>query len=443
MYIKLALRNVKRSIADYLLYITTMTLLLAVMAVSIFLASFSSAAGFQAASLPLIITIILIVLVSRINRFMLQERAKEFASYLLLGMNRIKLSQVFFMEFFFIGIICLILGCMIGAGVFIMFCTHLSTPAAAFEVSSSSLFGNLLHVFLYFCLIEIFALFPIRRNISSMQIRNLMKEKNRIHYHETKFRSNFWKRVFLLSFAALIGCLFLIVFLPEEKGDMLISIIIIPLAVSVYAFYEGIFQAFIQKRREKTETIYQGNRLFLLSKILAGGKQEPVMSTVFCMCLFSALMSFLFGVLMFQDSIAVFDSFTQRWMGFVQISLSIIFIIIYFSVLSLQTLIELHQEKADIKIMHCMGKTPSQLLGMFIEQMLLKLLYPAIFALFLLLVCLPLVNEKLNGLLPLAVRNISNNIALVFLGCFVLIFFCYFLTLSVMGKRTITRLLRQ
>lgn len=92
MYLKLAFRNAKRSITNYLLYITTMIILVAIMTVSNGIAITGKAQGFQTVSLPLLITLILVILAGYINSFMLKERAKEFANYLLLGMERNNLS---------------------------------------------------------------------------------------------------------------------------------------------------------------------------------------------------------------------------------------------------------------------------------------------------------------------------------------------------------------
>ena len=85
MYLKLAIRNAKRSVMDYLLYITSMIILLTIMQISNCIAVMGKMqAGLHTTSLPVLITIILVVLVEYMNRFMLKQRAKEFSNYLLL-----------------------------------------------------------------------------------------------------------------------------------------------------------------------------------------------------------------------------------------------------------------------------------------------------------------------------------------------------------------------
>ena len=96
MYLKLALRNTKRSLFDYLLYISSMVMLTSIIFLSNSIADWGDMqAGFQTMALPLLIVMIMAVLVNYINHFIIRQRAKEFATYMLLGMEKDKLSLVF------------------------------------------------------------------------------------------------------------------------------------------------------------------------------------------------------------------------------------------------------------------------------------------------------------------------------------------------------------
>ncbi len=70
MYWKLSIRNARRSFKNYLLYIVTMTVLLAVMEVSNCIAVMAGFSDFQTASLPLLIIVIQIILVGYIDTFL-------------------------------------------------------------------------------------------------------------------------------------------------------------------------------------------------------------------------------------------------------------------------------------------------------------------------------------------------------------------------------------
>lgn len=177
MYAKLALRNAKRSIFNYLLYITTMTILIAVMYVSNGIAIWGNVqAGFQTASLPLLIFVIMVALVNYINTFMMKQRAKEFANYLLLGMEKRKLSQMFLLEFCVIGIMCFILGGLIGTTAYFMF---FSNALHAAEIKLTQTIQTVLQTFFLFCIVEILSAIRMRRKIYKLQISELMNENRR------------------------------------------------------------------------------------------------------------------------------------------------------------------------------------------------------------------------------------------------------------------------
>ena len=177
MYYKLAFRNAKRSIFDYLLYITTMTILIAVMCVSNCIAVFGDMqAGFQTTSLPLLIVLIMVALVNYINIFMLKQRAKEFATYLLLGMEKSKLSQMFLLEFCFIGVVCFFLGSLIGASVYIAVFSYALQSA---EIHLFLIAKSILHTLFFFVIVEILSVFHMRQKIFKLQIHELMNEKRR------------------------------------------------------------------------------------------------------------------------------------------------------------------------------------------------------------------------------------------------------------------------
>lgn len=72
MYLKLSIRNAKRSFINYLLYVVTMTVLLAIIEVSNCITIIGESAGFQVFSLPLLIAAIQIVLVGYIDLFLLK-----------------------------------------------------------------------------------------------------------------------------------------------------------------------------------------------------------------------------------------------------------------------------------------------------------------------------------------------------------------------------------
>ncbi len=99
--------------------------------------------------LPLLIVMIMAVMVNYINHFIIRQRAKEFATYMLLGMEKDKLSLVFLIELSVIGLVCFLLCAALGTGIFSA------------------------------CCVEILSIFFMKRKIYKLQIVELIREKQR------------------------------------------------------------------------------------------------------------------------------------------------------------------------------------------------------------------------------------------------------------------------
>lgn len=167
MYFKLSVRNAKRSFTNYLLYIVTMTTLSAIMEISNCIAIVGKAAGFQAFSFPMLITFIQIALVGYINAFMLKQRAKEFANYLLLGMKKGRLTSLFLCEILLIGFFCLLAGTTIGFALYAFFCFSISFQDM--KVDGFLYVKSLFHTFSYFCLVEMISAFQLKHRFDRLQ----------------------------------------------------------------------------------------------------------------------------------------------------------------------------------------------------------------------------------------------------------------------------------
>ncbi len=126
MYLKLALRNIKRSAEDYVIYFATITLI--VMLMYSFLAlgfsddivSMSENMSMLTAGIvvfSVIVTLISSYIVSYAVQFMLRQRKKEFAIYELLGMEIGTIQKLFFIENGIIGVFAFGIGLLSGTGI--------------------------------------------------------------------------------------------------------------------------------------------------------------------------------------------------------------------------------------------------------------------------------------------------------------------------------------
>lgn len=120
----------------------------------------------------------------------------------------------------------------------------------------------------------------------------------------------------------------------------------------------------------------------------------------------------------------LFSPIEQQWMGFLQISMCIIFIVIYFSILSLLQVVELKQQAKSIRILHYMGKSQNELKKLIKKQTLAKLFIPTFMCFILLMIGTPFVNDKLNN--TLAMNNELLKAVGLFVVCFAVLYLCYF-----------------
>ena len=112
MFGKLAFRNVRRSARDYLVYVLTMTFIVALMFAfnsiifSRDIQKMYEFAGMMAAMIGIATFFIVLIVAWLINymvRFMLEKRSREFGIYLLIGMKKKQVSRLYMRENVLLG----------------------------------------------------------------------------------------------------------------------------------------------------------------------------------------------------------------------------------------------------------------------------------------------------------------------------------------------------
>ncbi len=123
MYAKLALRNIQRSMKDYIIYFVTITLTAALMysflalGLSSDIISMSENMSMLTSGilgLSVLVAFIASFVIDYAVRFMLTQRKKEFATYELLGMENRSIQKLFFIENSIIGLLAFLLGILSG-----------------------------------------------------------------------------------------------------------------------------------------------------------------------------------------------------------------------------------------------------------------------------------------------------------------------------------------
>ena len=125
MYAKLALRNVRRTARDYLIYVVTL-----VLSVGMFYGFFSLVSPYYNATLPVpihldvlkkmmriavpLVGLFVVFLMSYVNSYMLRRKQKEFAIETIIGMEQKTVAFLFFLETSVMGAAAILLGVLLG-----------------------------------------------------------------------------------------------------------------------------------------------------------------------------------------------------------------------------------------------------------------------------------------------------------------------------------------
>ena len=183
MLFKLALRNIVKSVRDYIVYFATLVLGVAVFYVFNALDSQTVMLVFSNDTLEILniiaeamsivsvfVSFILGFLVVYASGFLMKRRKKEFGLYLLLGMGKTKVSAILLIETILIGIISLITGLLVGIGasqgmsIVVANMFDADMTAFHFTVSKSAITKTLVYFAVIFLVVMIFQVFAVGKN---------------------------------------------------------------------------------------------------------------------------------------------------------------------------------------------------------------------------------------------------------------------------------------
>ena len=391
MYLKLSVRNALRSGRDYLIYTVTLTVLTAVMALSGLVSAAGGRAGLETASLPLLVTLIMAVLMRYVNRFILRQRAREFACYLLLGMGRGQLAGMFFLESFLMGCTCFAVGTPLGLGLGALLFSLLLPGGTA--VAAQSALHAAAETGGYFLVISLLSLLGTAGMIRRLEIRELMQEERR-NLSPGRGTGRGWAAVAAASALLLAAMLAGIALLPDGSGNALVSLVSLPLLTLAVSFYRAVYALGSAYRR--AGRLLAGDRLYLAGQYLAGGASGAVMNSVLFLCLVFCAAAFLFGGVMLAPGHVWMEPGMQRWMGFLQLCICVIFGVLYFAVLSLRRVVEVQRERRGIRILRRLGKSEGQIRRLLAKQIGLAFSTPLALFFPLLAATVPLVGDKMG-----------------------------------------------
>ncbi|MGN1013962.1 MAG: FtsX-like permease family protein [Butyricicoccus sp.] len=213
MFVKLALRNVRRQLRSYLIYFVTVALSIALMfAVNSLsysdrireLSEISSDMRTMFTMVTVLSSLVTALVLSYATGFMLKLRKKEFGMYLTLGMTRRNIQTLFACETGILSFLAMLAG--MGAGLVIfqlvvaLFASIMDMP---FAISAYSVQGILLTLVVSLGLFLLSSLASLRY-LKKVTVSELLKEENA---ERTERHPVLWCVVSSLLLAGFIGCL--------------------------------------------------------------------------------------------------------------------------------------------------------------------------------------------------------------------------------------------
>ncbi len=247
MLSKLAFRNAKRSIKDYVIYLITVTLAFSLIFAFNLVGSSKEVLGLSDVmnnfkySMYIVNVFIVIVVCFLINytiKFMFSKRSKEFGTYMILGIKKKQISNLFTLENIILGFFSLIISIPIGY-IFSLFMSFIIV--SIFELPNSVKIdfnlNSVLLLLLYFLVIYIFVLFLARKRIKKMKIYDLLyydKQNEKIKKSNNKIRNIIFIISLILGISALVLFSNQFTGVGQEPSMFIIFICLILAIISIY-----------------------------------------------------------------------------------------------------------------------------------------------------------------------------------------------------------------
>lgn len=269
---KLSYRNMKRSAKDYLVYMLTMTLVVALLYAfgslifqngleQYFSMKLQGLMGVMIGLATFFIMLIVSWLINYMVKFMLERRSAEFGIYLLLGMKKRTIAGLYIRENFLLGGVSFLIGTAVGILLQqVLMAVMFSMVQMEYRLSIAPDGRTMLMAAVCFGGCYLLALFRCKRKFKKMNIQALMNAKRRNEEirekHEHRKQLLFPLSVFfILLFWKMFGRL---------ASTQQVMYFLIGLVVTIYLFYLGLSAFVICYVRKGGAAVYKGQNLFLL-----------------------------------------------------------------------------------------------------------------------------------------------------------------------------------
>lgn len=299
MFYKLALNNVKKSLRDYAIYFITLTFGVCIFYVFNSIESQQSAMIMSESKkdimqvltmmigyISVFISIILGFLILFANKFLIKRRKKELGIYMILGMQKSKISKMIILETIIIGIFSLIIGLI--AGVLISQGLSVFT-AKLFEADMSMFtfifsFDAFVKSIIYFGIIYLIVMIFNAISISKYKLINLI---NASKQNETFKMKKLWISVVL--FIVSIICIGIAYYLIIQNGMLMLNAqfaaSLIFGAVGTFLFFMSLSGFLLRIVKSSKKVYFSGLNMFVLRQINSKINTTFISMSVICLML--------------------------------------------------------------------------------------------------------------------------------------------------------------
>lgn len=216
-----------------------------------------------------------------------------------------------------------------------------------------------------------------------------------------------------------------------------VSVIMAPVLLCIFSFYKWLYAFFETWRLSRKDALYQGNRLYRIAEVTMGAGTGAGVNTIFGICFIFSVMPFVCGRFFATPGIYIFEQEQQRWTEFLQLGICLIFMVIYFSILSFLQVMDLKRMAGNIRFLFHMGKNKAELRVLFCTQVIIKMFLPAFMSFILIWTAIPFINYRLNLILPISMNYLLIKAACGFMACFFALCLCYCCVICIISMRYI------
>lgn len=304
---KLSFRNMKRSTKDYLVYMLTMTLVVALLYAfgslifrneleRYFSMKLQGLMGVMIGLATFFIMLIVSWLINYMVKFMLERRSAEFGIYLLLGMKKRTIAGLYIRENFLLGGVSFLIGT--AAGILlqqVLMAVMFSMVQMEYRLSIAPDGRTMLMAAVCFGGCYLLALFRCKRKFKKMNIQALMNAKRRNEEIREKYE---YGKQFLFPLSVFFIFLFWKMF-GRLSSTQQVMYFLIGLVVTIYLFYLGLSAFIICYVRKGGAAVYKGQNLFLLrqfaSKMRTMQFTMGTLTSLFTLALLGASFALMFS----------------------------------------------------------------------------------------------------------------------------------------------------